>query len=104
MQELAEDVGGNDAMHSARKGSKGRGATSKVATVSENDKLYLLTLHEQHHLDAPDARERSHAVDDELAGMQQTGGKGRWVAPALPMCAADSLWRPCCVHPCMYCM
>lgn len=89
VQELAEVDGTPDAMHSSRKGSKGRaGASKATTTVSGKDKLYLLALHEKHGLDAPDARLRPNAIVDEFAGMQQTGGKGRWMAPPLPMCAA----------------
>ena len=91
LQELAEEAGGHDAMHSSRKGSKARGATKgapKAAAVSGDERLYLLALREQHRLDVPDARQLSSAAADEFAGMQQTGGKGRWIAPPLPMCAA----------------
>jgi hypothetical protein len=89
MQALAEDMEGQDAMTSSRKGSKGKNA-GKAATVSGKDTVYLLALHEQHQLDTPDARSRPNAEVDEFAGMQRRGGKGRWLPPAFPMCVVHS--------------
>lgn len=89
MQELAAQDEGTPVPRSRR----GRGAPA--ATQGAADDLFVLSLHERHSLDPPDARAAATAAatTDAFAGMQLVASRQQWKAPPLPMCAPPSSAR-----------
>lgn len=95
MQDLASAE--DDQKGPIARSKRGRGAPPPVRAGAAVEPLFVLSLHESHTLDAPDARvaaaaaaAASGAGSDPFAGMQQVGSKQQWKAPPLPMCAALS--------------